>query len=591
MANFGEFTEITFNDGAAPPINADNLNAMEGVLALTDQELARSQSFSMQRYLEYFFNRNTKEIDPINIDSGDFNNWNALDSTFSNETSLNILNDQCLKTNMDDNAGGWIGFDWNIDTVDLTEFHDGTASTTDDIIIFEFYISEIASISGQTMWISLGENAAVYYFYAVDIDTFEFDTGWNTIWLAKSSFTAVGGPSWDTIEYLEVIVDYNAGFQNEYLLFQYWKMDRQSSVYSNYPNAFQKYMGAVTGWTDKLPIAYDVYTLVRDLHTKVNKIGMMKLNPANFEYLFTDGNYKNGIEIYEDINMFVSKFEWYCKEAGETPSMTWYIDTTHYAEVYITSDELYLSVANGGAAVDTTWTFDNALAKNEKITIFFEKQDDTFRAIAFKKGEKVGICEYESTFSSYGSLYIGVSNDLSFGILTDFAISHSMNQLSIMLENNPRIVIKYADETVNNSVSMQNDDELYTYLLPNSVYEIELKLIADATNNTPDIKLQWDLTGDVEGLNTTAKRTLRGPSVSCTSVTEIDNMKYAWTGVIGGAIDYGVPATGWAFINESMLLKTGNEGGLIQLQWAQDVAHASNTVVKSGSYMKVTKLN
>lgn len=588
--NFGEFTEVTFADGVAPPINAANLNALEGVVALTDQELARSQSFSMQRYLEYFYNRNTKLILAFNEDSGDFTNFEPGDFTLTNEESMNILHDQCLKATLDNNAGGWIWFDIDIDTLDLTIFNDGSASTTDDIIIFEFYLSEIAAYTGQSMYLSLYDGAD-YYWIEVDIDAWEFDTGWNTFWAPKSDFTADGAPNWATIDNLDVDFDYNAGFQNEYVLFQYWKMDRHDAVYSGYPNAFQKYMGAVTGWINKFPIPYDVFTLVRDSHHNISKIGIMKLNPPNFEFPFTDGNYKNGMEIYEDINMFVAKFDWYCKEAGETPSMTWYIDSTHYAEVYVTSDELTLSVANGGAAVDTTWAFDNALVRDEKITIFFEKHDDTFRVLGFKRGEKLAICEYESSFSSYGSLYLGVSDDLSFGLLTDFAISHSMNQLALLLEHNPRIILKYSDETVNNSTTMQDDDELYTYLLPDNVYEIELKLAVDATSNTPDIKLQWVLSGDVEQLPVTAIRSFRGPSPDCTSVQDTEEMKYRWSSLITAATDYGVASSGWSCIIETMLLETGNEGGLIELQWAQNVAHASNTVVKSGSYIKITKLN
>ena len=590
MTAFNDFTEITWNDGASPPINAANLNAIEGVVGITDLELARSKSFQLNKYLQYFRKRNQKDICLFNEDYSVYDNGNPTECTLSNETTLNKLNDLCLKMTIAIAGAGYLDAAIDLSSaLDLTEFFDESASSTGDHILLMFYLSDIAAYSGGLIYFNIGNGStANTYEYDFDVDAWGFDTGWNVAWVPKSDFYVwAGAPNWNNIDFVQVEIDFNAGYQNEYMLVQLCQMNRHDPDDSDYFNAFQKYLGSVSGWENKFTQDYPVWSLVNDEAEQVNKLGIMKLNPENFEAPFTPDNYKNGMLIYENVNCFISRFEWICKEAGELPSMTFYIDSTHYAEVYITSDILYLSVANGGAAVDTTWSFSNSLVKNEKIITYFEKHNDTLRVIASKQGEIIAVCEYETTFSSPGDIYLGVNNGSSFGILIDFSISHSMSQLNLVNEYKPTVIKKLANESVSSSTTLQDDNHLFAYLRPNETYIVELYLRAACTSDDRDIKVAWELTNCEQ----ITSRNVIGPSVSTTS-TYASSIKISCFEATEQAV-YGVTqdTTRTANIVETFIIKAGETGGKIQLQWAQYSSGAQNLALRSNSYMILTPVN
>jgi hypothetical protein len=586
---FGDFSEVTFNDGMAPPINATNLNEMEGLLAITDLELERSKSFKLSEYLEYFRKRNQQDIDQYQDGSASYSNQNPAAASLSDEDTENVLGDLGLNVNIDDNGANWFGFDKTFGSAyDLTEFYDESASSTDDMICILFYVHDGASIqgSGGFMYFNIGNGGVGNtYEYDFDIDAWGFDSGWNVAWVPKSSFYVwAGAPNWNNIDYYQIQMDYNAGYQNEYFIFNLIQMNRHDPVDSDYPNPFQRYMGSVSNWENLFTIPYDVFSIVKDINIKTHKLGIMKFNPPNYESPFTPGNYKNGMLICSNVNSFLAKFEWICKVTGELPSMTFYIDSTHYAEVYCVGDTLYLSVANGGAAVNTTAAFVNALDKNEKVVIFFEKQDDTLRAICYKHGEILTICEYETTFSTYGDIYLGVVSDDSFGILTDFAISHSMNQLKLAKRNIPIVVRKLEDEIVNNSSTLQNDDDIWCYLMPNQTYKIELHAIVGAAANNTDVKISWSLSDGAE----VCERHVIGPDTGCAAAysTEVKISRFSLT----ASAVYGTENTVGreVYIQETFIIRSGELGGKLQMQWSQYSAAASDTTMKENTIMIVT---
>lgn len=88
MSAFGTFTELTFVNGTTPAINADNLNELERVLALTDEELTRSKTICFSDYAELLYNNNTKTIE----DFVDFTEWtNGYPSTCTLSDSSYII--------------------------------------------------------------------------------------------------------------------------------------------------------------------------------------------------------------------------------------------------------------------------------------------------------------------------------------------------------------------------------------------------------------------------------------------------------------------------------------------------------------------
>ena len=591
MTAFNDFSEITFVDGTSPPINAANLNAIEGVVNLADKELARSESFRFKEYLEYFRKRNTQDIDKLQSDYSSYDNYDPS-GTLSNESSYSgeaLLCDQGLKALIPVATSDY--FDFSIDlssALDLTEFLDGSNSTTDDFIILFIKISDIDAFSGGYLYFNIGDTSiSNTYEYDVDVDAWALDTGWNVVWIKKSDFYVwAGTPNWNNIDFWQIQLDYNAGYQNEYVIFQLFQMVRHDPDDSDYLNPFQKYFGSVSGWENKFAQSYPVWTIVDDCGGQTQKLGIMKLNPDNFESPFTPGNYRNGMLIYENVNCFVSKFEWICKKEDELPSMTFYIDSTHYAEAYITSSILYLSVANGAAAVDTTYSLDNTVGLNDKIIIFFEKHDDTLRAIVYKNGEKLGICEYETTFASPGDIYLGVQNSDSFGILTDFAISNSINQLHLA-EEASIVINKLSNEVVANSTTKQNDNHLFCYLKPNQCYRIELFLEVASNSNDRDIKMAWAISGGEQ----ITKRHVIGPEVASLSsyATEVKISNFDLT---ADAV-YGITSitSRTANIQENFIVKSNENGALLNLQWAQYSSGAQAVTIRAHSYMVVTPVN
>lgn len=590
---FGDFSEVTFNDGMAPPINAANLNEMEGLLAITDLELERSKSFKLSEYLEYFRKRNQKDIDQYQDGYASYGNLNPGGCSLSDNSDENILGDLGLNVNIDDNGANFIYFNKLFSSAyDLTKFYDETASATDDIIIIVFKISDGAAIQGAGgfMYLNIGNGGVGNtYEYDFDIDAWGFDQGWNVAWAKKSDFYVwAGAPNWNNIDYYQIGIDYNAGYQNEYFVFNLIQMNRHDPIYSDYPNPFQRYMGSVSSWEDLFVISYDVFGIAKDICIKNHNLGIMKFNPPNNESPFSPGNYKDGMLIYSNVNSFLSKFEWICKASWELPSMTFYIDSTHYAEVYISGSVLYLSVANGGAAVDTTWSFTNNLERNEKVVIFFEKQNDTLRAMCVKNGEILAICEYETTFSNYGDIYLGVNTDDSLGLLIDFVISHSMNQLHLAKRNTPAVILKPADEIVNNNATLQNDDDIWAYLLPNTVYRIELFIKAVCAGGSgTDIRVAWTLTSCDE----ISSRHCLGPATTTTDPRQTIG-KFSVYGITD-TVYYGLSnaaGTYYSNIQETFLIKSSETGGKIQMQWAQLAAAAHNTYVKKNTMMIITPI-
>ena len=138
------------------------------------------------------------------------------------------------------------------------------------------------------------------------------------------------------------------------------------------------------------------------------------------------------------------------------------------------------------------------------------------------------------------------------------------------------VVIKTADETVNNSVTLQDDNVLLFAAAANEKWQFEGVLILTAVNTTPDFKM-----------------TFTGPAASVGS----------WAAIFSDettvAVDAGSAALGTAqsFVSAQVprivrfwgAIANGANAGNLTLQWAQDTATAVNTQVLAGSYIKYQK--
>jgi hypothetical protein len=137
-----------------------------------------------------------------------------------------------------------------------------------------------------------------------------------------------------------------------------------------------------------------------------------------------------------------------------------------------------------------------------------------------------------------------------------------------------RTKLKLADETVNNSSVLQDDDELFLTVEANKSYWGSL-LLRYNTGATPDIKLHftYPISCSIRFTGYTDKDT----TVVC--ITETGNLSLK--GSSTGEFVYTIP----------LYIANGANAGTITLQWAQDVANATDTKVLAGSVLMLQKVN
>ena len=134
-----------------------------------------------------------------------------------------------------------------------------------------------------------------------------------------------------------------------------------------------------------------------------------------------------------------------------------------------------------------------------------------------------------------------------------------------------KVVRKTANETVNNSSALQNDDDLLWAVLANEVWAFYL-YIRHASGVTPDIKFGW-----AYPVGTTMSWIQGSPGTSLVEMTEtsVDNLTTNGTEQI---------------VIYQGLVVVGGTAGNINLKWAQNLANASNTIVRANSYLILRQL-
>jgi hypothetical protein len=140
------------------------------------------------------------------------------------------------------------------------------------------------------------------------------------------------------------------------------------------------------------------------------------------------------------------------------------------------------------------------------------------------------------------------------------------------------VVRKTANETVNNSATLQNDDHLLLAIGASEVWEFQFTLWYDA-GVTPDIKfaitvpsgatLRW---GNAPWVNTAGAAYGTGAESSS-----------------GGSRDFAGGTAPRITVIHGMIANSTNAGNL-QLQWAQNTANASDTIVYANSTLKAWQL-
>lgn len=144
-------------------------------------------------------------------------------------------------------------------------------------------------------------------------------------------------------------------------------------------------------------------------------------------------------------------------------------------------------------------------------------------------------------------------------------------RLDDVLATLPEYLVKGSDETVNNSNTYQNDDDLVLAVGANEIYEMIIFIFYNS-GATPDFKRQWTVP--------------TGGALKGTTHDKIGQIGANGTPLVvqDGSYAYNYTGTGAdALIMEWYVYIGGGNAGNVQLQWAQAVADASDTKVLKGS--------
>jgi hypothetical protein len=139
----------------------------------------------------------------------------------------------------------------------------------------------------------------------------------------------------------------------------------------------------------------------------------------------------------------------------------------------------------------------------------------------------------------------------------------------------PKIAVKTGSQTVNNSATFVNDSALFLAVDINTTYRCHLHL-SYTSGTTPDFKYQFTKPTGA----TLSAWSFLGYSTTVT-------FAYGGTGEtqsIGGNVT-AIPLDAWG------ILTTSTTAGTFQLQWAQNTATASDTIVQAGSFLELIRVD
>lgn len=144
--------------------------------------------------------------------------------------------------------------------------------------------------------------------------------------------------------------------------------------------------------------------------------------------------------------------------------------------------------------------------------------------------------------------------------------------------NVAKIVRKTADETVNNSSTLQNDDHLLLALASSEVWKFEFWLMY-TSGSTPDFKA---------AITVPASATLVWETLGATDTSSV--VYGAATITASGTSRDFASSTGTRFLKITGIVANSTNAGNLQLQWAQNTATVSDTIVLTNSTLTAWKL-
>ena len=178
-------------------------------------------------------------------------------------------------------------------------------------------------------------------------------------------------------------------------------------------------------------------------------------------------------------------------------------------------------------------------------------------------------------------------------LTVDGALTASSNltvtgNLTVSGTGQTQYVAKTADETINSSTTLQNDDHLVLPVVANAVYTFALDLyMTEATDFVGDFKMSFTCP-------TGATFDMHGEGAHVTDLSGGTSSNGEWIGKLatasaGATLSFGV-GTGLTGVRVYGRLVMSSTAGNFQMQWAQNASDASGTTLKAGSFMTMTRV-
>ena len=178
-------------------------------------------------------------------------------------------------------------------------------------------------------------------------------------------------------------------------------------------------------------------------------------------------------------------------------------------------------------------------------------------------------------------------------LIVDGALTASSNltvtgNLTVSGIGQTQYIAKTADETINSSTTLQNDDHLVLPAVANAVYTFALDLyMTEATDFVGDFKMSFTCP-------TGATFDMHGEGAHVTDLSGGTSSNGEWIGKLatasaGATLSFGV-GTGLTGVRVYGRLVMSSTAGNFQMQWAQNASDASGTTLKAGSFMTMTRV-
>jgi hypothetical protein len=158
----------------------------------------------------------------------------------------------------------------------------------------------------------------------------------------------------------------------------------------------------------------------------------------------------------------------------------------------------------------------------------------------------------------------------------------------------PVYIFKAAAESVTSSTTMQDDNDLQFTIVANQRYEFDFNLNVSGSSSG-DIRTQWAVPASSSGLKWCQGPANAGDTAGSTTgastgwvARDDTNMRTSCHGHTT-SLSYHLETNGsavreWGWIESTV-------GGLVKLQWAQQVSNATATTMGATSYLRVTRIS